>query len=284
MQRLKRRNTPLLIAFAAAFAIGVTAVGVAAAEAKSRLQTVIDRGKVIVAVTSEFPPLGFNDKNGNLVGFDIDFAKLLAKALFQDETKIKFLKIPFDARWPTVLTGKADVGVMGTTITADRIQRVAFTDVYVDSGISVLVRKDAGIETLEDLNNSKFTMARQGVLNEKQIREKYFPKAKEIIFSSMSDLFTAVRTKRADFCVAGTPVVAYYTTSNPDLKTLKELVSNPTHYGMFLAPGDFEWWLYLNSFVRQARSGTLYADYSKIYEKWFGTSPPPQNWYVKSAN
>ena len=282
MKHRERNGARLLLSVAAAFAVVVAAVDGFAAE--SRLQQVIERGKVIVAVTSEFPPLGFHDDKGNLVGFDIDFAKLLAKALFQDETKVELLKISFDARWPTVLTGKADVGVMGSTITADRIQRVAFTDVYLDSGISVLVRKDAKTDTLEELNNSKFTMARQGVPNEKAIKEKYFPKANEIIFSSMSDLFTAVRTKRADFAVAGTPVVSYFTTTNPELKTLKELVSDPTHYGMFLAPGDFEWWLFLNSFVRQARSGTLYTDYSNIYKKWFGTEPPPQNWYIPRKN
>lgn len=284
MHEPRRKGAQWLLALTAVIAFGVAAVGSAAAQTKSRLQTVIDRGTVIVAVTSEFPPLGYIDDKGDLVGFDIDFAKLLAKALFQDETKVKFLKIPFDARWPTVLTGKADVGVMGSTITPDRIQRVAFTDVYLDSGISVLVRKDAGIASVEELNDSKFVMARQGVPNEKAIREKYFPKTEEIIFSSLADLFTAVRTKRADFCVAGTPVVAYYTTTNPDLMTLKRLVSDPTHYGMFLAPGDFEWWLFLNSFVRQARSGTMYSEYNKIYKKWFGTSAPPQNWYIKSAN
>ena len=280
MTHHRSKGTRLLLTVIAAVAVAFAAADGFAAETKSRLQQVIERGKVIVAVTSEFPPLGFHDDEGNLVGFDIDFAKLLAKALFQDETKIELLKISFDARWPTVLTGKADVGVMGSTITADRIQRVAFTDVYLDSGISVLVRKDAAVDTLDGLNNSKFTMARQGVPNEKAIREKYFPQANEIIFSSMSDLFTAVRTKRADFAVAGTPVVAYFTTANPELKTLKELVSDPTQYGMFLAPGDFEWWLFLNSFVRQARSGTLYTDYSNIYKKWFGTAPPPQNWYI----
>ena len=284
MQIPWRKSTQLLLILVAAFAVGVTSLGSAAAKSKSRLQTVIDRGTVIVAVTSEFPPLGFKDDKGNLVGFDIDFAKLLAKALFQDETKVDFLIIPFDARWPTVLTGKADVGVMGSTITADRIQRVAFTDVYLDSGISVLVRKDAGITSLEELNKSKFTMARQGVPNEKAIKAKYFPKAKEIVFSTMADLFTALRTSRADFLVSGTPSVAYYTTTNPDLMTLKELVSDPTQYGMFLAPGDFEWWLFLNSFVEQARSGSMYSDYSKIFKKWFGTAPPPQNWYIKSAN
>ena len=56
-----------LLVLAAAFAFGVAAIGSAAAQTKSRLQTVIDRGTVIVAVTSEFPPLGFNDDKGNLV-------------------------------------------------------------------------------------------------------------------------------------------------------------------------------------------------------------------------
>jgi polar amino acid transport system substrate-binding protein len=268
---------------AAAMALLVACSKPAAETKESRLQQVLKRGHVVVAVTGEFPPLGFTDEKGELVGFDIDFARLLAKALFQDESKVKFEKISNDARWPTVLTGKADVGVMGTTIWPDRFAKVAFTDVYLDSGVSVLVRKEAGITSIQGLNDPKFTIARQAVPTEEAIKKKYWPDAKEIVLSSISDMFTAVKNGRADFTIIGTPVVAYHAAKNPELIALNELVSDATQYGMFMAPGDFEWWLYLNQFVHQARSGSLYGDYSKIHQKWFGSPPPPQNWYIKTS-
>src|SRR6266498_4018985 len=51
----------------------------------SRLQNVIDRGKLIAGTGSTNPPWHYEDENGNLVGFDVDMAKLLAGALLLDD-------------------------------------------------------------------------------------------------------------------------------------------------------------------------------------------------------
>src|SRR5271169_4077866 len=56
---------------------------------KSKLDEVLARGKIIVGVTSEAPPFGFIDDKSQLVGFDIDIAKLMAKEIFGDENKIE---------------------------------------------------------------------------------------------------------------------------------------------------------------------------------------------------
>src|SRR5262245_56406287 len=72
------------------------------AATKSKLDEVLARGKVIVGVTSEAPPFGFIDDKGELVGFDIDVARLVAKAIFNDETKIELFKQGFAARWHKV--------------------------------------------------------------------------------------------------------------------------------------------------------------------------------------
>src|SRR5205814_9314639 len=53
-------------------------------EGRSKLDEVRARGKLIVGVTSEAPPFGFIDDKGELTGFDIEVAKLFAKAMFGD--------------------------------------------------------------------------------------------------------------------------------------------------------------------------------------------------------
>ena len=58
--------------------------GIANAEEKSKLDEVIARGYVKVGVSSEAPPFGFINDKGELVGFDIDIARLIAKGLFKD--------------------------------------------------------------------------------------------------------------------------------------------------------------------------------------------------------
>ena len=131
----------------------------AAGATKSKLDEVLARGKVIVGVTSEAPPFGFIDDKGELVGFDIDMAKLVAKAIFNDETKIELFKQGFAARWPNVQNGSIDFGIMVTTVYADRALRVGFTRPYIDSGIVLVVKKDSPIKTVADLNKADYTVA-----------------------------------------------------------------------------------------------------------------------------
>src|SRR6266436_4554480 len=131
----------------------------AGAEEKSRLDMVLERGKLIVVSMSTAPPFAFNDDKGQLVGFDIDIVRLLATALFKDPTKVEFVSVSAEGRWPAIESGRADMGVGGTTTYPDRAIRVAFTRPFIDSGISVLVSKKSAIKSLKDLDQDKYTIA-----------------------------------------------------------------------------------------------------------------------------
>src|SRR5207245_11233020 len=117
----------------------------AGAEEKSRLDAVLERGKLIVVTLTTVPPFAFNDDKGQLVGFDIDIARLVATALFKDPSKVEFVSVSAEGRWPAIESGRADMGVGGTTTYPDRAIRVAFTRPFVHSGISVLVGKKGAL-------------------------------------------------------------------------------------------------------------------------------------------
>jgi polar amino acid transport system substrate-binding protein len=246
------------------------------AQEKSRQDTVLERGKVIVGVTSEAPPFGFIDDKGELVGFDIDIAKLMAKSLFgKDSTSknIEFVKQGFAARWPNVDSGAVDFGIQVTTILPDRVLRVAFTRPYIESGIVVVVRKDSTFKLLKDLDDAKYTTA---VLTNPQQAERaklHFPKAKMLTFDSIAAEFTAVRSNRADAAQLDTPVARWYVKQNPDMRILDEPMMPPTNNAIFLKMGDFKWWLTLDTLVGEMTGGSLFPEYSAIYEKWFGVKP-----------
>ena len=61
----------------------------AAAQEKSRMDVVLERGKLIVVTLTTVPPFAFTDEKGQLVGFDIDIARLVATALFKDPNKVE---------------------------------------------------------------------------------------------------------------------------------------------------------------------------------------------------
>jgi polar amino acid transport system substrate-binding protein len=245
----------------------------AAAAGKSKLDEVRARGKVIVGVTSEAPPFGFIDDKGELVGFDIDVAKLIAKGIFGDETKIELLKQGFAARWPNVQNGSVDFGIMVTTVYADRALQVAFTRPYIDSGIVVVVKKDSPIKTIADLNTAENTVAHLTAPVQEERGKRLYPNAKYLTFDAISAQFNAVKLGRATAAQLDAPVALYYIKDNPDIRILDEWLTDVTGNGIFLRSDDFKWWLFLDTVVAEMLGGSLYSPYKALYKKWFGTEP-----------
>jgi len=254
----------------------------AVAEEKSRLDMVLERGKLIVVTMSTAPPFAFNDDKGQLVGFDIDIVRLLATALFKDPGKVEFVVVTAEGRWPAIESGRADMGVGGTTVYPDRALRVAFTRGFIDSGVSVLVSKKSGIKSIADLNQDKHTIAN---LNNPQMADRakrFFPKTKVLTFDTPSGQFLAVRSGRAHALQIDTPTADYFASqSKDDFEVLPGLLGASQNNAIYLKPGDFKWWLWLDTTVAELRTGSWYPQYSEAYQKWFGKQPPPQKFYLQ---
>ncbi|MHB8727246.1 MAG: transporter substrate-binding domain-containing protein [Casimicrobiaceae bacterium] len=276
-----------LVAATSLVVLGITVLGLGTARAQaptSRLDEIIKRDKLIVATFNSAPPFCYTDETGKLVGFDIDIARLIAKSLLGDENKVEFVTVTSEGRWPAVNSGRADVGLATTTVYPDRALRVAFTRPYIDSGISILVRQDAKVNDLADLNNSKFTLAN---LSNPQMAERakhFLPKAKILTFDTPSALFTAVKSGQAQAMQMDTPVVDWYATNNKDLKVLPENLGVTQGNAIFMKPGDFTTWLWFDTMVQEMTAGSRYTEYSEIYRKWFGRNPPPQRFYGAGAH
>ena len=262
-------------------AIGITASGIATAQAPaaSRLDEIIKRDKLIVATFGTAPPFCYTDDTGKLVGFDIDVAKLIAKSLLGDENKIEFNVVTSEGRWPAVNSGRADIGLASTTVYPDRALRVAFTQPYIDSGISILVRQDAKVSNLAGLNNAKFTLANLSNPQMADRAKRFLPNVKLLTFDTPAALFTAVKSGQAQAMQMDTPVVNWYAANNKELTVLPENLGVVQGNAIFMKPGDFTLWLWMDTMVNEMKTGSRYAEYTEIHRKWFGTSPPPQRFY-----
>lgn len=259
----------------------VLAAATAQAQEKSKLDEVLERGKLNVVTLGTAPPFAYKDDKGDLVGFDIDLARLASTALFRDPNKVEFIVVTADGRWPAIESGRADMGVGGTTVYPDRAVRVAFTRAFINSGQSILVAKTAGIKSLADLNNAKFTVAN---LNNPQMADRakmFFPNANILTFDTPSGQFLAVKSGRAHALQIDTPTADWFAaTSAKDFEVLPQLLTPSQNNAIYLKPGDFKWWLWLDTFVSELRTGSYYPQYSQLYNKWFGKNPPPQKFYL----
>ena len=270
-----------LKAFAVSAVCLLVPANIVSADEKSILDEVLERGHVVIGTSSEAPPFGFIDENGELVGFDVDIGRLIAEQLFGEEGRVEFLRQGFAARWANAESGKIDFGIQVTTIHSQRPTKVAFTRGYVDSGIVLISRKGSGINRIGDANSEDITVANLTVPVQQQRWEQLFPKAKVLTFDSTAAQFTAVKTGRADAAQLDIAQALFYVKTHPEMTITEDWITPPTNNAIFTRRGDFDWWLYLDTIVSEMRGGYLYPQYAEIYEKWFGRRPPHAKHYVE---
>ena len=151
-----------------------------------------------------------------------------------------------------------------------------------DTGGSIIARKDAGIKTVQELNDPKFTYAILNVPPAIARAKAVLPNVTQLLLDSPSALFLAVKTGRAQAFAIDKPIADYYEAENQDLMRL-DTTGTPFAYvsqdSIFLKPGDFKWWLFLDTWVGELRSGSRYEKYVEWYRKWLKKDPPPQRFY-----
>jgi polar amino acid transport system substrate-binding protein len=110
-------------------------------------------GKLVIGLDDAFPPMGFRDAGGKLIGFDIDAAEEVGKRL---GIKIEWQPTAWDGVIHSLNSKKFDAIWNGMTITEERAKQVAFTKPYVmDGQIAIVKFSDKRFKKLADLKKIK---------------------------------------------------------------------------------------------------------------------------------
>ena len=112
------------------------------------LKKVTDKGEFILGLDDSFPPMGYRDENGEIVGFDIDCAKEVCERLV---VKLVCQPIDWAAKEQELATNNIDCIWNGFTITPERLENLTFSDPYVKNAQVCVVKKDSAVNTLADL-------------------------------------------------------------------------------------------------------------------------------------
>ena len=126
-----RKFAGLILVLALVFG-GTAAI---AAEDAPVLSRIVKAGEFRVGVSGNQPPFVVKDKSGELIGFEVDLANLLADAM---GVELKLVEKPFAQLLPALETGEVDAVMSGMTMTPARNLRVAFVGPYLISGKSLL--------------------------------------------------------------------------------------------------------------------------------------------------
>ena len=244
---------------------------------KSTLEKIIKSGKLRVGFEAGYVPFEMTDKKGRFVGFDIDMAKQMAKAM-----GVKF--VPVNTNWdgiiPALLTDKFDIIMSGMTVTQERNLKINFADPYIIVGQTILInKKHAGkIKSYKDLNSSKYIVtSKLGTTGEKSIK-RMIPKAKYKSFETEQEAALEVVNGRADAFIYDLPYcVSFFAQQGKSSMVFLDTPFTFEPLAWAINKGDPDFINWLNNFLRQVKND---GRYDRIYNKWIKST----NWIKEVQN
>jgi polar amino acid transport system substrate-binding protein len=174
----------------------------------SSLQVIQKRGKLIIGVKDNLPPLGFRDRQQNLVGLEIDIARELAKEL---NLEPQLVPMRHRDRLTILQNNQVDLGIAQITVTTNRSRLIDFSlPYYTDSTIAIAPRHTT---------RSQLQLSRLGVLkNSSAIAaiQHQFPQAQIIGVNSYQDGLNALESGTIAAFVGDRSNLAHWLATHPN--------------------------------------------------------------------
>jgi polar amino acid transport system substrate-binding protein len=262
--------------------------------APSRLQQVLDRGRLIVGTGATNPPWHYEDADGQLIGFDIDMAKFLARGLFQltDEQlenrdewsqRLEFVVEAPDARIPNLLADKIDIVCQFMTVNPLRAQQVEFTIPYYREAVTLLLPADSSYTGTADISGRGAAISALENPDTIAMVQAGVPDAEVSTFDTPANAVLALDSGRAEAVASDLSTAQYLTLQSPDKYKVAVDSWWPQTYAFAVKPGDQRWLNWVNTAMHELLVGVDYAYYQRAFLERFGVelSPPAAGFPVE---
>lgn len=222
------------------------------------------KNDTLVIGFTDYPPMGFKDETGEIVGFDIDFAKAVSEIMGVEPT---FQYINWDAKVLELNSKQIDLIWNGFTVTEERKKEVLFSNPYIVNSIVILTNdSDNSIETLNDLKSK--TVAVESESSGQHALESTFSSTLNLNrFTSISEAILDMKAGNSDAVVADEIYARYLVSKDSEVKVVENINMNAEDYAVGLRLEDKELQIRLNDAIKQViENGTA----REISIKWFG--------------
>ncbi|MEZ8612406.1 MULTISPECIES: transporter substrate-binding domain-containing protein [unclassified Vibrio] len=231
------------------------------------LDKINERGSLRVGM-STFVPWAMRNKQGDLVGFEIDVAKRLAE---DSGWKIEFVPTAWDGIIPSLLSKKFDVIIGGLSITEARAKSVLFTEPYSHSGVQLAANKELaeGFTQISDFDSRRVKIAARRGAFTVQVARETFPKAKVLQFDDDAQAFQEVLNGNAHAVIASSPKPEHEAIKNADTLFIpfEERLSKGNE-AFAVRLGETDKTEFFNEWIKaRTEDGWL----KERYEYWFST-------------
>lgn len=242
----------------------------ACSKKESGLDAIKSKGQLTIGLDDTFAPMGFKDDKGEIVGFDIDLAKEVAKrmgveAVFKPS---EWSGIVFELKSKNI-----DAIWNGMTITEDRLKEISFSDTYMSNSQIIVTLANNTLQSKEELKgkviglqlgSSSFSAVSADPLNNE------FKEIKK--YDTNVDALMDLEAGRVDAVVLDEIVARYYIAQkekndNKDIFKVLNGDFGKEDYGVGIRQEDEDLKNEINKIISEMRKD---GSFDIIYEKWFG--------------
>lgn len=213
-----------------------------------------------VGTEATFPPFEFTNDQNEIIGFDIDLAREIAKKLNQE---LEIVNMDFDGLIPALQANQIDLAIAGMTVNPERMKTVDFSTPYYDASQVIVVQKsNTSVTSRQDLEG-KVISVQLGTTGADAAAEIANAQIKR--FGKVNEAFLELDNGRADAVIIDAPVAKNYIEHFTNLKIASEPFTEE-QYAIAIKKGNSE----LLEKVNQAISEIIDSGkYDEIYNQWF---------------
>ncbi len=228
------------------------------------LAAVKAKGVMVFGVRDSIHGFGYIDeKTRDLIGYDVDFCKAIAKKL---GVKAEFKPLTGATRIPQLLAGNVDLVAATMTKTAERAKQIDFSYTYFLTGQKFITRMGT-VKKLADLEGKKIGTAK-GTTSE-QNAKKALPTATIQAFDEHAPSFLALQQGKVFAITTDESILANILSKAPDKEKyeIPNIQISDEPYGLGMRKGDKNLVNFVNAtLLEMEKSGEA----KQIYDKWFG--------------
>jgi len=255
----------VLLLIAASSAL-LFAGGTRESKGDTSLTDVKEKAVFVLGLDDSFPPMGFRDEKGGIVGFDIDLAR---EVCLRMGVELKLQPIDWDAKILDLNSRDIDAIWNGLTITDERKESITFSKPYIANRQIIIVKSGSGIDTITGLSGKKVGLqlgssAENAVLSHAGAAESFAEMAK---YQDNVQALMDLEVGRIDAVVVDEILGRYYISKKPGMFTVAAEAFAEEQYGIGFRLGELALAAEVDRILDEMdKDGTA----GKISVKWFG--------------
>ena len=236
-----------------------------AGKSDESLQKVLDAGQLVLGLDVGFPPMGFIDKTGEIVGFDIDMAQEVCDRL---GVSLVTLGINWDTKEDTLSNGTIDCIWNGMSVTPARAESMNLSEPYMKNEMIFVVSGSSDAKGMRDLKGRTVGVQSGSTAEELLEASELYADVTAVLFETNQELLQELKQGGVDVALVDSVAAYYFIFSSDEPFFILPDSLGEEEYAIGFRKGDQALRDKIQEIIGEMKAdGTL----GQISKKWFGS-------------